>query len=401
VLAQTANPAIGLCAGSYTCTVTDMAGCSVISNSILVSEPNEFIANIILDNAILCNGGTGDLSITTTGGTGPISSYAWSNGINGLTTTGLSGNYACFVIDGNGCSETSNYYLSEPSIISSWSAIIACDSYTWEGQTITSSQVLTHTYIGGSVAGCDSTHTLSVTINPIIGSSSAIACDSYTWEGQTITSSQVLTHTYIGGSAVGCDSTHTLSLVINNSIIGYSSAIACDSYTWEGQTITSHQVLTHTYIGGNAVGCDSTHTLSVTINSAITSTILGNTQTVSLIQETYVVSQSIGSVYNWQLSGGNIVSGQNTNVIDVIWGNTSGTYTLYVIETDINGCIGDTVYLSVTVGAISNIENQISSTDKKLLRITDMLGQETPYRRNTPLFYIYDDGTVEKRIIIE
>ena len=37
----------------------------------------------------------------------------------------------------------------------------------------------------------------------------------------------------------------------------------------------------------------------------------------------------------------------------------------------------------------------------KLVRITDMLGQETSYRRNTPLFYIYDDGTVEKRIVIE
>ena len=34
-------------------------------------------------------------------------------------------------------------------------------------------------------------------------------------------------------------------------------------------------------------------------------------------------------------------------------------------------------------------------------KISDMLGQETPYRRNTPLFYIYDDGTVEKRIVIE
>ena len=33
--------------------------------------------------------------------------------------------------------------------------------------------------------------------------------------------------------------------------------------------------------------------------------------------------------------------------------------------------------------------------------ITDMLGQETPYIRNTPFFYIYDDGTVEKRIVIE
>ena len=37
----------------------------------------------------------------------------------------------------------------------------------------------------------------------------------------------------------------------------------------------------------------------------------------------------------------------------------------------------------------------------RLLKITDILGQETPYRRNTSLFYIYDDGTVEKRIIIE
>jgi hypothetical protein len=30
-----------------------------------------------------------------------------------------------------------------------------------------------------------------------------------------------------------------------------------------------------------------------------------------------------------------------------------------------------------------------------------MLEQETPSRKNTPPFYIYDDGTVEKRIVIE
>ena len=42
-----------------------------------------------------------------------------------------------------------------------------------------------------------------------------------------------------------------------------------------------------------------------------------------------------------------------------------------------------------------------NNTTKKLIRITNMLGQETPHKRNTPLFYIYDDGTVEKRIVIE
>jgi len=43
----------------------------------------------------------------------------------------------------------------------------------------------------------------------------------------------------------------------------------------------------------------------------------------------------------------------------------------------------------------------ITQNKNDLVQITDMLGQENPYRRNTPLFYIYDDGTVEKRIIIE
>jgi hypothetical protein len=39
--------------------------------------------------------------------------------------------------------------------------------------------------------------------------------------------------------------------------------------------------------------------------------------------------------------------------------------------------------------------------EKKLLKITDILGRETKGTKNDVLFYIYDDGTVEKRIIIE
>ena len=41
------------------------------------------------------------------------------------------------------------------------------------------------------------------------------------------------------------------------------------------------------------------------------------------------------------------------------------------------------------------------SNKSKLVKITDMLARKTPYRENIPLFYIYDDGTVEKKIIIE
>ena len=37
---------------------------------------------------------------------------------------------------------------------------------------------------------------------------------------------------------------------------------------------------------------------------------------------------------------------------------------------------------------------------KQLLKITDLLGRETK-NTNQPLLYLYDDGTVEKRIVIE
>ena len=41
------------------------------------------------------------------------------------------------------------------------------------------------------------------------------------------------------------------------------------------------------------------------------------------------------------------------------------------------------------------------STSTELLKVTDLLGRETKGTKNKLLFYIYDDGTVEKRIVIE
>ena len=51
----------------------------------------------------------------------------------------------------------------------------------------------------------------------------------------------------------------------------------------------------------------------------------------------------------------------------------------------------------ITSGLI--ISENYSAT--KLLKITDILGRDIEKKQNTPLFYIYEDGTVEKKIIIE
>ena len=54
-------------------------------------------------------------------------------------------------------------------------------------------------------------------------------------------------------------------------------------------------------------------------------------------------------------------------------------------------------YFSTNCSTLSIQENY---TNKELLKVTDLLGREKK-ETNQPLFYIYDNGTVEKRIVIE
>ena len=70
----------------------------------------------------------------------------------------------------------------------------------------------------------------------------------------------------------------------------------------------------------------------------------------------------------------------------------------WIISTDLNGCVTDTAYFNVT-----NISTSLYdlNLNKNLIKIVDVLGKETPFRKNTTLFYIYKNGMVEKQIIIE
>jgi len=59
-----------------------------------------------------------------------------------------------------------------------------------------------------------------------------------------------------------------------------------------------------------------------------------------------------------------------------------------------NGMIGEFTVIDGTAAIKEH------TTNKEILKVTDLLGRETK-GTNQPLFYIYDDGTVEKRIVIE
>jgi Leucine-rich repeat (LRR) protein len=77
------------------------------------------------------------------------------------------------------------------------------------------------------------------------------------------------------------------------------------------------------------------------------------------------------------------------NVDDVSWSTTNWTV--------VNGNINTQHYFS---NNCASTEIEEYNANKGILKIIDFLGRETKLT-NQPMFYLYDDGTVEKKIIIE
>ncbi len=103
---QTGPLAIDLCAGTYTATITDDAGC-VITESITLNQPDPMEIELVGTVDVLCNGDeTGIATVTATGGCTPYF-YDWSHdpAVQTPVATNLpSGTFTVTVNDVNGCS---------------------------------------------------------------------------------------------------------------------------------------------------------------------------------------------------------------------------------------------------------------------------------------------------------
>ncbi|MCW3103201.1 MAG: hypothetical protein JWO09_1641 [Bacteroidetes bacterium] len=97
-------------AGSYYCTITDNAGCSVIKyGSVFPDSPISIGLSTTPASCIYT--ADGSIASTVTGGTAPYV-YNWSNGQTTATATGLAtGYYSLSVSDANGCTQN-NYFTN-------------------------------------------------------------------------------------------------------------------------------------------------------------------------------------------------------------------------------------------------------------------------------------------------
>ena len=98
---------------------------------------------------------------------------------------------------------------------------------------------------------------------------------------------------------------------------------------------------------------------------------------------------------NWYISEGLPPNGNSINCLfeDQIYWET-GAPTPWGSWTFIHNNAG--VDLNIPTGV-----DEVLRNNKELIKIVDILGRETKVTKNEPLFYIYDDGKVEKRIVLE
>lgn len=68
----------------------------------------------------------------------------------------------------------------------------------------------------------------------------------------------------------------------------------------------------------------------------------------------------------------------------------------YVVVTDVNGCTDTSNYLT----AIALGDNELFYSSKKLISVLDLRGRKTKIKKQI-LLYIFDDGTIEKTLILE
>ncbi|MFM7595672.1 MAG: gliding motility-associated C-terminal domain-containing protein [Flavobacteriales bacterium] len=315
-------------AGTYTYTVNDVNGC-LAQTTLIVNQPNALTANSTVSQAIACSGGTGQISITASGGTSPY------NG-TGIQTV-LTGTYSYTVTDLNGCTATTTIAVTEPPALS--------------------------VVVNGTNPLCNGTSNGSAIANP----SGGTAPYTYAWSnGQTTVQATNLasgTYTLTVTDANGCITmgsvilTQPANLTASSSV---TSPILC--FGGIGVVTVTANGGTSPYTGTgafNAVAGLSTYTVT-DANGCFTTTSLTVNQPTALVASSAVASAipcfgGTGNIIVTATGGTPNYTGTGTFVAN------TGPHTYTV--TDANGCSTTTtitISQPTALNPIANITNPIA-----------------------------------------
>ncbi|GEM_PF-3397895 len=174
-----------------------------------------------------------------------------------LTSSGL---YDAVLTNSIGCDSlvTLNLIINQSDQVQQ--NVTVCDSYVFDGRTLTASG--RYQAILTNQQACDSVVTLNLTISdPPMEEEEVSACESYEWQDEVYTTSGEYEIEDIGDDS--CPVIRKLILTILEPTTSEAEVEACESYEWNGTTYTASGTYQELLI--NAAGCDSTATLNLTI----------------------------------------------------------------------------------------------------------------------------------------
>jgi hypothetical protein len=333
----------GICAGNYSCTITDPNGCT-LSPSFTLTQPGTLNSSVTPAGSTTCVYAPVNFQANSTGGSFPYT-CSWTSG-GGTPATSTSPNPQFYwttpgtqtitvtVTDANGCSSTSTTTITvmtapvatiSPSFptVCQGSSITLTGSggmtYNWSpsfmtGATVTLTPLYSTTYTltVTNSSGCTATATTTVYVNPsptvTISSSASPICSGAT---VALTASGAMAYSWVPGNLAG-------------STVNVSPA----------------STISYTVTGSDANGCIGTASTTITVNSNPTAIVSSMTEASCNGADGSATITPVGNapfVYSWVPAGGNFptASGLMPNNI----------YTVTV--TDVNGCF---ITLPVTVG---------------------------------------------------
>ena len=354
----------GLPAAVYSVTVLDSLGCSA-SDSAVITEPGLIVLNAFVNN-VLCNGDlAGSIDLTVAGGTTPYL-YSWLSGQTTEDLNGLAaGTYAVQVTDINGCQDSLTATIGEPPALTVIPVVTnaPCGGATGNNGAIdltVSGGTLAYTYVWGHGPTTEDLTLLSggtYDVMVIDGNGCQDSLSVTVLQPSALMLSSVVVDVICYGYADG-----RVDLTVSGGSMPYV-------YSWDNGEATEDilSLLAGVYI---VTVTDSNMCTAILVDTVdqpaqiMTGLISGNAAPVEFSTETYSVVQNAGSTYQWIVDGGTIQTGNGTIQISVLWGNSGlPLHQVAVYEIDDNGCIGDTVYLPVTVSFVPGFsENVILNT---------------------------------------
>ncbi|MES2566545.1 MAG: LamG-like jellyroll fold domain-containing protein [Bacteroidota bacterium] len=322
----TASVASGLAAGNYSVLVMNVCGAST-TVTLNIAAPPALSTSIAFTN-VLCNGGTGSATISVTGGTSPYS-YLASNGTTVAAQSGLMpGSYNFTVTDANGCESVKPATITQPSALSTSTAVtnVLCNGGTGSA-TI-------------SVTGGTSPYSYLASNGATVAAQSGLMAGSYQY---TVTDANECTNVKVAtiSEPTALTANSTASAILCNggmSSVTVTATGGTPSYSGIGTFTAMAGVQTYTVIDDN--GCSATTSISISEPVVLTA---------SLTASSILCNGGISTVTLTAFDGTPSYSGIGTFTV------MAGAQTYTVI--DDNGCSATTSISISEPAAITSVQS--------------------------------------------